>query len=145
MTCLDYLSVVDRHRRRDHICWSVDQKSRSSTLRVWEGDNLERQADPPRRIWAGLPRAQPFGRADDRHQRRDLREPRPTRTTMRLADRACAAVPASSPCRCVVPAERITSSQALGAQCPTRSESPRRPAALKTTPEAAGLVAVIAG
>lgn len=99
-----HLSVVDRHRRRDHICWTADQISKSAVLKAGEGDDLEKQADPipisgERRIWAGSPRARPFGPASPptivtqgaNPENRGRRAQQ-----ILLADRACAAAPASS-------------------------------------------------
>jgi hypothetical protein len=36
-TGLGHLNVIDRHRQRDHICWTADQISKSSILKVRGG------------------------------------------------------------------------------------------------------------
>jgi hypothetical protein len=74
MMCLDHLNLVDRYRRRDHICWTADQISKSP---CWRSRGGCFTGAPYRDGIATRSTVRSGRRADDRHVRRTLREPRP--------------------------------------------------------------------
>ena len=74
MMCLDHLSLVNRHRRRDHICWTAGQISKSP---CWRSPGGCFTGAPYRDGVATRSTLRSGRRADCRHVRRTPREPRP--------------------------------------------------------------------